>query len=68
MTKQENFLEEITTNFTELYVEVFTDRYFQNFNGVAFEKDFAKSLSILDKKLKDRFKRKIDKIKVEHYK
>ena len=68
MTKQENFLEEITTNFTELYVEVFTDKYFQNFNSVTFEKDFAKSLSILDKKLKDRFKRKIDKIKVVHYK
>ena len=67
MTKQ-IFLEEITTNFTELYVEVFTDKYFQSFNSVTFEKDFAESLSILDKKLKDRFKRKIDKIKVENYK
>lgn len=67
MTKQD-FLEEITTNFTELYVEVFTDKYFQSFNGITFEKDFAESLSILDKKLKDRFKRKIDKIKVVHYK
>lgn len=66
--KTQNFLEEITTNFTELYVEVFTDKYFQSFNGITFEKDFAKSLSILDKKLKDRFKRKIDKIKVVHYK
>ncbi len=67
MTKQD-FLEEITTNFTELYVEVFTTRYFQNFDSVTFEKDFAESLSILNKKLKDRFKRKIDKIKVVHYK
>ena len=65
MTKQD-FLEEITTNFTELYVEVYTDKYFQCLNSVTFEKDFAESLSILDKKLKDRFKRKIDKIKVEH--
>ena len=67
MTKQ-NFLEEITTNFTELYVEVFTDKYFQNFNSVTFEKDFAESLSILDKKLRDRFTRKLDKIKVKQYK
>ena len=66
--KNQKFLEEITTNFTELYVEVFTDKYFQSFNGVTFEKDFTESLLILDKKLKDRFKRKIDKIKVEHYK
>ena len=68
MTKQENFLEEITTNFTELYVEVFTNKYFQSFKSDTFEKDFAESLSILDKKLKDRFKRKINKIKAEHYK
>ena len=67
MTKQD-FLEEITTNFTELYVEVFTDKYFQNFNSVTFEKDFTESLSIFDKKLKDRFTRKLDKIKVKHYK
>lgn len=62
MTKQK-FLKEITSNFTELYVEVFTDKYFQIFKSDTFEKDFAESLSILDKKLKDRFKRKIDRIK-----
>ena len=66
MTKQ-FFLEEITTNFTELYVEVFTDKYFRSFNSVTFEKDFDESLSMLDKKLKKRFAKKIAKIKVIHH-
>ena len=61
--KNQKFLNEITNNFSELYVEVFTTRYFQNFNGATFEKDFEKSLTILEKKLKNRFKRKIDRIK-----
>ncbi len=61
--KNQKFLNEITNNFSELYVEVFTTRYFQNFNVATFEKDFEKSLTILEKKLKNRFKRKIDRIK-----
>lgn len=66
MTKQE-FLEEVTTNFTELYVEAFTIRYLRTFKAQdKFEDDFAKSLPILEKKLKERFIKKIAKIKVEN--
>ena len=66
MTKQK-FLEEVTTNFTELYVEAFTIRYLRTFKVQdKFEDDFAKSLPILEKKLKERFIKKIAKIKVEN--
>lgn len=67
MTRKE-FSKEITTNFTELYIEAFTNKYFQTFKNVdKFEDDFVESLSMLDKKLKDRFEKKIKKIKVVHY-
>ena len=62
-----SFIEEITTKFTDLYVEIFTLKYFENFDGNTFEKDFENSLTILDKKMIKKFKRKIDKIKVVHY-
>ena len=62
-----SFIEEITTKFTDLYVEIFTLKYLENFDGNTFEKDFENSLTILDKKMIKKFKRKIDKIKVVHY-
>ncbi len=50
MTRQE-FLEEITTNFTELYVDTFTLRYLDilKLEEDKFESEFARSLPILQK-------------------
>ena len=65
---RQKFLEEITNNFTELYVETFTIRYLNTFKEQSnFEDDFLKSLPMLDKKLKEKFTKKIEKIKVIHY-
>ena len=58
MTRQE-FLEEITTNFAELYFETFIKKYSKNFKDKKyFEDDYAKSLTIVDKKIKEEFIRK----------
>ena len=68
MTREE-FLEEITTNFAELYVEAFTNHYLNRLKleENKFESEFARSLPMLQKKLKERFAKKIEKIKVVHY-
>ena len=59
MTRPE-FLEEITTNFAELYVGAFFIRYLREIkNSKYLKEDFEKSLSLLDKKLKERFAKKI---------
>ena len=64
----QKFLEEITTNFTDLYIETFTIRYLKNFDAETFEKDFKNSMVILNKKFKNKFKRKIAKLKLEYNK
>ncbi len=58
------FIDEITDNFSDLFIESFIYRYFNIFNGDDLEKDIRKTLIILEKKIRKRFKLKTNKIKV----
>ena len=61
MTRPE-FLEEITTNFAELYVGAFFIRHMREIkNSKYLKEDFEKSLSLLDKILKEKSVKDITK-------
>lgn len=56
---RQEFLEEITNSLGELYFETFIKKYSKNFKEKKyFEDDYANSLTIVDKKIKEEFIRK----------
>lgn len=62
---REEFLETITNQYATLYIKTFTTQYSKTFKEKNnFEKDYVKSLSMVEEKLAERFVKKIEKIKV----
>ncbi len=57
--KKEQFINEITNNFSDLFIEAFLIRYLSLFNGEDLEEDIKETLIILEQKLKKVFKQKI---------
>lgn len=55
------FLEEITTNFSNLFVETFIIRYLNEYNKKYLYKNFIKAKKILNKKIAKIIKLKLKK-------
>lgn len=55
------FNEEITTNFSKLFVETYMIRYLNNYNDYDLLENIKKVKEILNKKIDNEFKKKLKK-------